>query len=91
MISITGLIVIYAVLWFSCLYMILPQRVVSQAERDDVVPGTPGSAPSEPMLRGKFLTTVVAAVLWAVIVTIILSGKVHLSDWWLIQLPSSTK
>ena len=49
--TITGAIVLYAVCWFMTLFVVLPIGVQSQEEAGDVVPGTPASAPTAPMLR----------------------------------------
>lgn len=74
--TITSVIVLYAVLWFLTLFVVLPIRVRTQGEAGEVVPGTPSSAPAEPMLRRKFLwVTLIATALWlAVCATILWSG-----------------
>lgn len=79
--TITGAVVLFAVIWFLILYMLLPQGVKSQSENGDVAPGTPASAPSEPMLRRKLLrTTAITVVVWALVVGIIMSGWIHIND-----------
>jgi predicted secreted protein len=79
--TITAAIVVFAVLWFLTLLVALPIRVTSQAEDGHVVPGTPASAPSNPMIRRKmFWSTIVAAILWAIICSIILWGGITLQD-----------
>jgi predicted secreted protein len=79
--TITGAIVLFAVLWFLILYMLLPQGVKSQSETGDVAPGTPGSAPSEPMLKRKLIwTTIITTIAWALIVGVIMSGWIHIND-----------
>ena len=78
---VTG-IVLYAIIWFMTLFVILPFRLKSQAEDGEVVPGTPGSAPADPALRKRFLiTTLVAAVIWAIIAAIILTEAISISDF----------
>lgn len=78
---VTG-IVLYAIIWFMTLFVILPFRLTSQSEDGEVVPGTPGSAPANPALRNRFLiTTLAAAVIWAIIATIILTGAVSIADF----------
>jgi len=78
---VTG-IVLYAIIWFMTLFVILPFRLKSQSEDGDVVPGTPGSAPADPALRKRFLvTTLVAAVVWAVIASIILTEAISIEDF----------
>jgi predicted secreted protein len=46
------------------------------------VTGTHGSAPVDPQIKRRFvITSVVAAVIWAVIAAIILSGAVTVADF----------
>ena len=78
---VTG-IVLYAIIWFMTLFVILPFRMKSQSEDGEVVPGTPGSAPADPALRKRFLiTTLVAAVVWGIVATIILTEAVSIADF----------
>ena len=80
--TITAALVVYAIAWFVCLYIVLPQRIRSQAEDRSVVPGTPASAPSDPRMGRRFLiATIAASVIWAVVVAIILSGVVSIDDF----------
>ncbi len=73
--TITGALVLFSVLWFFFLFIALPMKVKSQNEVGDVVPGTPASAPDEPMLRKKFFwVTVVTTICWAALCAVILSG-----------------
>lgn len=79
--TITAAFVLYAMLWFLCLFVALPIGLRTQAEDGSVVPGTPSSAPVNPMMGRKFLwTTVVATVLWAVIASIIVWGGLTIRD-----------
>lgn len=79
--TITAGIVMYAMIWFLVLFMVLPMRLQSQGEAGRVVPGTPSSAPVDPGLRRKVrIVTVVAAVIWAIAATIILSGVISVRD-----------
>ena len=88
MLSITGAIVIYAVLWFMCLFIILPIRMTTQGDLGEVAPGTPASAPERPALKKRFLiTTLVATALWALTVGALLSGAVSLDDLPVWHLP----
>jgi len=83
--NIYSAIVLFAVLWFLALLTILPMRVRTQEEDGHIVPGTPGSAPVDAMMRRKFFwTTVVALVLWAALVSVIIwSGlTVRDLDFW---------
>lgn len=62
------LIAIYFVVWWICLFIILPFGVRTQDEEEDTILGTVGSAPIRPMLMRKALaTTVLAAVVVAVL------------------------
>ena len=79
--TVTGAIVLFAVLWFLILFMALPIGVRSQSDEDDVVPGTPGSAPTQPMLKRKILwTTAITVAIWVPLVAIIASGWIHITD-----------
>ncbi len=80
--SITAVIVIYAVVWFMVFFIVLPLRFTSQAEAGNVVPGTPKSAPSTENVGKKArVTTIVATILWAVLCAIILSGWITVRDF----------
>jgi len=69
------LIAMYFVIWWICLFAVLPLRVRTQGEAGEVVPGTPASAPARPDLLLKAgITTVVAAIVLAGIVGLINSG-----------------
>jgi len=73
--TITASLVVYAVLWFLSLFVALPIGERSQSEAGDVVPGTPASAPEDPMMKKKLIwVTIVTTILWAIICGIIISG-----------------
>jgi predicted secreted protein len=73
--------VLYAVIWFMTLFVILPLRLKTQDEAGEVVPGTPGSAPVDPMLRKKFKwVTIVATALFIPIAAIIINGWITVED-----------
>ncbi len=79
--SITGAIILYATIWFLTLFCVLPVRFQSQAEAGEVVPGTPASAPANADFPRKArITTLIATVLWVVVVGVILSGAIGLRD-----------
>ena len=79
--NLTGGIVLFAVIWFMVFFIALQIRPNSQADAGRVVPGTPPGAPVEVNLKRKALvTTLVAAVLWSVIASVILSRMVTLRD-----------
>ncbi len=69
------LVAMYFVIWWICLFAVLPIRVRTQGEAGEVVPGTPASAPARPQLLLKAgITTVVAAIVLAGIVGLLNSG-----------------
>lgn len=79
--TITSILVLYVVLWFLTLFVALPLRVRSQSEDGSIVPGTPGSAPTDPMIRAKLKwVTLVATLLWAALCAFILWGGVTVRD-----------
>lgn len=79
--NLTGGIILFAVLWFMTFLVVLPIGMRSQADAGEVEPGTPASAPAEPMVARKArIATVVAALLWAVTAGVILSGAITLRD-----------
>lgn len=79
--TITAAVVLFAVTWFMVLFIVLPLRVTSQAEAGHVVPGTPPSAPAEePMRRKLRITTIVAVILWVLMVAVILFGGITIRD-----------
>jgi len=79
--TLTGAIVLYAVIWFLTLYMALPMGVKSQGDVNEVVPGTPASAPTNPMIRKKIIwTTVITTVLWCVAMWAVIYSGVHIND-----------
>ncbi|RTL67573.1 MAG: DUF1467 family protein [Hyphomicrobiales bacterium] len=56
---------IYFVLWWTVLFAVLPLGVRTQGEAEDVVPGTPESAPLHPrLIRVAVITTIVSTVLF---------------------------
>ncbi len=74
-------IVLYAVIWFMTLFVVLPFRLTSQGEEGETVRGTHASAPANPQLRRRVLVTSgLAAVIWAAIAGVILSGAVTIED-----------
>ncbi len=79
--AITSAIVLFAVIWFMLLLMALPMRMKSQEQDGEVVPGTPSSAPVNPMIGKKMIwVTVITIVLWVPLVAFIVSGVVSVQD-----------
>ncbi len=87
--SIASAMVLYCVIWAILFYMINPLWQTSQSEDGEVVPGTPASAPVNPMLRKKaIITTVIATVLFALAYSTIEFGWITLDDISFLELPS---
>ncbi|MFU8883329.1 MAG: DUF1467 family protein [Rhodobacterales bacterium] len=79
--GITSALVLYAVLWFLTFLIVIPIRLKTQGDVGQIVPGTHAGAPHEPNLRKKALiTTGVAAVLWAIIAFVLISGMLTVRD-----------
>lgn len=79
--TITAVIVLYAVCWFMTLFVILPLRLTTQNDIGDIVPGTAPSAPTDPRLKRKLLwTTIIATAIWAVICAAIMSDRIAVED-----------
>jgi predicted secreted protein len=59
-------IAIYFILWWLCLFAVLPFGVRGQHETDAVEPGTEPGAPVSPMLFRKVIaTTLLAGIIFA--------------------------
>lgn len=79
--SITSALVLFAVIWFMVFFIAIPIRLETQGDVGKVVAGTHASAPENHHLKKKaIITTIVALVLWAIIVGIILSGLITVRD-----------
>ena len=66
--SLLSSVAIFFVIWWLCLFVVLPWGVKSQEEMDDVAPGTERSAPHRPQLAMKALaTTALAGVIFAAV------------------------
>ena len=72
-------IALYFVIWWTTLFAILPIGMRTQGEDGDIVPGTPGSAPTRPrFLRIIGINTVVAAAVFVLIVFAVSRGWIPL-------------
>jgi predicted secreted protein len=66
--SLVSALAIYFVVWWICLFVVLPFGVRSQEEAQDVTPGTERGAPHQPFLvRKAVATTILASVVFACI------------------------
>jgi predicted secreted protein len=83
--GITSAIVLYLVIWFMTWLVVIPIRITTQGESGDIVPGTHSGSPQVHHLKKKaWITTGLAAVLWAIIAGIIFSGIIDVRDFdWL--------
>ncbi len=79
--GITAALVLFAVIWFMTFLIVLPLRLQTQGDLDEVVPGTHRSAPVDPQVgkRAK-ITTIIAAILWVIIAGIIIFGGITVRD-----------
>ncbi|QUJ76580.1 DUF1467 family protein [Sulfitobacter albidus] len=79
--GVTSALVLYAVCWFMTFLVILPIRVKTQGDLNDIVPGTHAGAPEHHHLGKKAIwTTVIAFLFWAIFVAIILSEIISVDD-----------
>ncbi|WP_436641807.1 DUF1467 family protein [Microbaculum sp. FT89] len=78
---ITSALAVYFVLWWIVLFAVLPWGVRSQEETGEVVPGSTESAPERPLLVRKLIaTTVVSAVIFAILYVVIGYGGLTIDD-----------
>ena len=79
--TITAIIVIFATIWFLALLVCLPIGLRTQAEDGEILPGTPASAPVDPMIRKKLVWATCAAIALTVpLVTFIIQGGITIRD-----------
>ncbi|MBE0455252.1 DUF1467 family protein [Roseovarius autotrophicus] len=79
--GITSAIVLYVVIWFMTFFVVLPIRIQTQGDLGQIVPGTQAGAPEHHHLRKKaWITTGIAAVLWAIVAWVMFSGMVTIRD-----------
>ncbi|MEN9060944.1 MULTISPECIES: DUF1467 family protein [Ponticoccus] len=79
--GLTSGIVLFAVIWFMTFLVVIPIRLKTQGDLGEIVPGTHAGSPEVHNLRRKaWITTLVSAVLWAIIAGTILSGAITVRD-----------
>ncbi len=79
--SLTSSIAIYFIIWWVVLFAVLPFGVQSQVEHGEVVPGSEPGAPHRPMLvRKAVATTIISAVLFAVVYWFVVYSGLTLDD-----------
>ena len=87
--AITSAIVLYCVIWALIFFIVNPLWQVSQSEDGEVTPGTPASAPVDPMIRKKvIIATVIATALFLPAYGTIEFGWLTLDDINFVKLPS---
>lgn len=73
---------LYFMIWWMCLFAVLPFGLRTQGESGEVVPGTPSSAPVRPKLKKLFfINSIVAAFVFAFVWTALEY------DWIGLQMP----
>lgn len=79
--TITGAVVLFAVIWFLTLLVVLPIGIRTQEEVGRIAPGTPASAPENPRVGRKMLwVTIVTVALWLPLCAFIMWGGVTVRD-----------
>lgn len=74
-------LVLFLVIWSMTFLVVIPIRIETQGDVNDIVPGTHAGSPARHHLKKKALiTTGIAAVLWAIIASIIVSGAISVRD-----------
>nr|WP_319249746.1 DUF1467 family protein [uncultured Celeribacter sp.] len=82
--AITSALVLYAVTWFMTMFVALPIGLRTQGDDGEIVRGTQAGAPNNYNPKRKALwVTLVATVIWAVLMAVILYGGItwHDMDW----------
>ncbi|HEY7458576.1 MAG TPA: DUF1467 family protein [Xanthobacteraceae bacterium] len=75
--SISAALGIYFVIWWTVLFAVLPWGVKSQHEADSFEPGTDPGAPQRPLLLQKAIaTTVISAIVFAIVYVLWTSGAI---------------
>ena len=80
--SITAAFVLFAVTWFLTMFVVLPIRLRTQGDEDDIVEGTHAGAPANFRLgRTMLIVTSITVVLWGLELAIITSGVISVRDF----------
>ncbi len=80
--AVTSALVLLAVIWFLVLFVVLPLDLRTQGEDGDIVPGTPGSAPTNLRLGRKLrLVTLISLPIWVALCAVIVTGVITVEDF----------
>ena len=81
--SLGGGFVIFVVIWMITLFTILPIKISSQSENNNITPGTDPGAPSNPQIIRKFLiTSVVSVIIFAIIILLTYFEIINLREYF---------
>ena len=83
--TITGALVLFAVIWFMTLFVLLPLGLRTHGDEGSDDDETPAFTPINANIRQKLKrTTWIAVALWIPLVAIIMSGviSIHDIDFW---------
>ncbi|MCF6327811.1 MAG: DUF1467 family protein [Devosiaceae bacterium] len=76
-----SLFAVYVVVWWTCLFLVLPFGVKNQSDIGEVTPGTEPGSPILSKLRERFFaTTIVSAIVMALLMWAISSPV--LREYW---------
>lgn len=80
--AITSALVLYAVIWFLVLFVTLPVGLRTQGDENKIMEGTHAGAPANFRLkRTMIIVSFVAAIVWAIVFWIIVSGMISVRDF----------
>ena len=81
--SLGGGFVIFVVIWMIILFTILPIKISSQPENNNITPGTDPGAPSNPQIIRKFLiTSAVSVIIFAIIILLTYFEIINLREFF---------
>ncbi len=81
MLAIGTYIAIYAIIWWICLFMVLPFGVRNQVDAGEITRGTEPGAPVAPRWGRRFLITTLAAIPMTLLVLWALSNPL-IQEYW---------
>jgi len=79
---ITMALIIFTAIWVVLFLVALPIGLNSQQQSGEIVPGTPSSAPVNPVFRKKLIVvTIVTLLIWLPLMWVIYSGQFTMRDF----------